>query len=62
MDDIMALNRKRLLKRQEENADLLERMKRGEPLQRPSSESWFPDRPKIEKDFKAVKRLYEVKD
>jgi len=46
--------------RQEENKDLMERLNRGEPCQRPSVESWYPDRPKIKKDLRAMTKLYDL--
>ena len=45
--------------REERNADVIRRMKGGDQLSSFNSySSWFPPRPIIEKDKKAVKSLY----
>ncbi len=45
--------------RRERNAELLRRMKNGEVLTSyESAASWFPPRPIIEKDRRAIERLY----
>jgi hypothetical protein len=47
------------LMRRLRNQDLIKRMQDGEPLQQFNSElSWFPPRPIIEKDQKALDKLY----
>ena len=47
-------------RRKKENDDIIERMKRGDPLQRiSSSATWFPPRPKIKKD---TKRFVQKRD
>lgn len=46
-------------RRQDHNRSLLDRMNTGEPLWAfDSKSSWFPPRPKIEKDSKAIEVLY----
>jgi hypothetical protein len=45
--------------RKERNSDVIRRMKNGDQLSSFNSySSWFPPRPIIEKDAKAVKELY----
>lgn len=45
--------------RKERNADLIRRMQSGEQLTSFNSyASWYPPRPIIEKDIKAVRELY----
>jgi hypothetical protein len=52
-------NQKPELLRRSRNQEIIKRMKQGEPLSSFSSaDSWFPPRPRIEKDPEAVKRLY----
>lgn len=47
------------LKRKQANYELIQRMRAGSPLQRFSAQqSWFPPRPIIKKDRRAVARLY----
>jgi len=49
--------------RKERNKDLIKRMKKGETLSSFSSESsWFPPRPTIQKDKKAMDKLYNKKE
>jgi hypothetical protein len=44
------------------NKDLIERMKSGDTLQRYNAQSsWFPPRPVIKKDLKAIDMLYREK-
>lgn len=43
-------------RRAERNQDLIDRMRAGDPLQRPASESFFPPRPIIKKDPREVAR------
>jgi hypothetical protein len=44
------------------NKELIERMKSGETLQRYTAQSsWFPPRPMIKKDLKAIETLYREK-
>jgi hypothetical protein len=46
-------------RREKENRDLIERMKRGEPLNRlPPEATWFPPRPSIAKNKKDIERVY----
>jgi hypothetical protein len=46
-------------RRQEHNRQLLEKMVSGEPLRAFDSQaSWFPPRPVIKKDPKAIEKLY----
>jgi hypothetical protein len=49
---------KELKKRKDFNEDILKRLKAGEPLQDPSTLTWFPPRPIIQKDPNAIKNLY----
>lgn len=45
--------------RKQRNADLLRRMRSGEPLTSfDSRASWFPPRPIIKKDAREIERLY----
>lgn len=45
--------------RRQHNADLIRRMRNGEPLNAVDSKaSWFPPRPVIEKDPREMARLY----
>lgn len=47
--------------RRQHNEDLLRRMRSGEALWSfDSNASWFPERPKIKKDPKALARLYRT--
>jgi hypothetical protein len=47
--------------RKKHNEDLIRRLRAGEPLQRfDSRASWFPPRPIIEKDDKAIAKLYST--
>lgn len=49
--------------RRQHNDDLLRRMRSGEALWSfDSNASWFPERPKIKKDPKALARLYGTAD
>lgn len=43
--------------RKKRNQDIIRRMKRGDPLQGRSSDTWFPPRPTIKKDKEAIKKL-----
>lgn len=46
-------------KRREHNGDLIRRMKDGETLTSfDSTSSWFPPRPIVKKDQRAIERLY----
>jgi len=48
-------------KRKKANADLIERMRRGEPLNTvPTSATWFPPRPLTIKSKKDIERLYGI--
>lgn len=47
----------------ESNDEVLRKMKSGESLARvPQSATWFPPRPKIVKDFKALKEIFKEND
>ncbi len=49
--------------RESHNREIIERMKSGDTLQRYSTQSsWFPPRPVIKKDLKAIETLYRHKD
>ena len=46
--------------RKKNNADVIERMKEGDSLQRYSAQSsWYPPRPVIKKDAAAIAELYK---
>ncbi len=46
-------------RRRHENEDVIRRLKRGESLTRfPITSSWFPPRPIIQKDPKAIAAIY----
>jgi len=46
--------------RKKRNKDLIHRMKAGHDMKAfDSAESWFPQRPLIKKDKKAMRRLYK---
>lgn len=50
-------------RRRKENADLIERMKRGEQLSLIDQQaSWWPPRPIIKKDWEIIRKLAEDKD
>ena len=47
--------------RKKRNSEIIKRMNAGDSLQRfDSHASWFPQRPIIKKDPKAIKQLYKV--
>ena len=49
--------------RKKHNVDILKRMKDGESLRSfDSNSSWFPPRPLIAKDHKAIAKLYNKKN
>ena len=49
--------------RKKENARVLLLMKQGHGLSKmPVEATWYPDRPIIEKDKEAIKRLYKLED
>jgi hypothetical protein len=49
--------------RNQHNQDLIRRMRSGEPLTSfDSKSSWYPPRPTIEKDPKAIEKLYSGKE
>jgi hypothetical protein len=49
-------------RRKQENKDLVERMRRGDVLEKcKGSDTWFPVRPIIKKDEKEIERLYGKK-
>lgn len=49
--------------RLERNADLVRRMKLGESLALiPTDQTFFPPRPSLKKDLKAINRLYTPTD
>jgi hypothetical protein len=53
----MDANTRRKLK----NKELVERMRRGESLQDSPNSTWYPPRPTIKKDLKAINLLYDTK-
>lgn len=58
-----AMDRKKAIeeKRKEANRNLLKRMKDGGSLQLiPTEMTWYPPRPKIEKDKKAMAKCYNM--
>ena len=49
--------------RKKHNVDLIKRMHEGESLRSfDSHSSWFPQRPIIKKDLKAIAKLYKIAD
>lgn len=49
--------------RESHNREIIDRMKSGDTLQRYSTQSsWFPPRPVIKKDLRAIETLYKSKD
>lgn len=49
--------------RRQHNADLIRRMRNGEPLNAIDSKaSWYPPRPVIKKDQREIARLYQGAD
>ncbi|MFK7826198.1 MAG: hypothetical protein AB8G05_18745 [Oligoflexales bacterium] len=49
--------------RKKHNVDLIKRMHEGESLRSfDSQSSWFPERPVIKKDLKAIAKLYKIED
>lgn len=59
-DDLVAINTKKKEDiRKKHNSDILNKMKGGDPLTSFNSmDSWFPPRPKIEKDKELMGKLY----
>jgi hypothetical protein len=50
-------------RRKRKNADVISRMRSGDPLVLiPSSATWFPPRPLVEKDKESIKKLYGTED
>jgi len=49
---------KDLEKRRAYNADIIRRLKKGEALVDNPQATWFPDRPKIQKDPQLIAKLY----
>ena len=49
--------------RKKHNGDLIKRMHEGDSLKSfDSQSSWFPQRPIIKKDLKAIAKLYKIAD
>lgn len=49
--------------RKKHNVDLIKRMHEGDSLRSfDSQSSWFPQRPIIKKDLKAIAKLYKIAD
>jgi len=59
----MRLQDEREKKRKEKNEEILERMRQGDPLcDFDKMESFYPIRPTIKKDKKAIRKLYRQED